>query len=231
MRLVIATCEVHYEGRLRADLPRGRRLLVLKADGSVAVHADDGAYKPLNWMVPPCTVTEEPGRWLVQGAKGERLEIRLYEVHLDVTHELGPEPGLAKDGVEVELQGHLAERPWVLEAGLELLAREYRTPLGPVDLLCRDASGGFVAVEVKRRGELASVEQLDRYLAALRTSDARLRPLRGLLAAERVAPNARRLCEARGMGWREVDLEALRRQPGRTPRLFDDLPEEATGGH
>jgi len=227
VRLVIATCEVRYEGRLRAHLPVGRRLLIVKADGSVAVHADGSAYKPLNWMAPPCRLREEPGRWVVNGARGEVLEIRLLEVHLDVQHELGPEPGLEKDGVEAELQARLAQQPGLIEPGLCLVARERATPFGPVDLLCRDAAGGFVAVEVKRRGDLASVEQLDRYLAALAASDARLRPLRGLLVAERVAPNARRLCQARGLGWREVAVPRVDDGPGVTPRLFEDLPDAA----
>ncbi len=219
MRLVIATCEVVYEGRLSARLPRAKRLLLVKADGSLSVHADDRAYKPLNWMSPPCTTEEGDGRWVVRNAKGETLTVTIEQVHLDVDHELGAEPGLEKDGVELELQALLADHPEAIEPGLALVTRERETGIGPVDLLCHAADGSFVAVEVKRRGEIDGVEQLTRYLEVL-AGDNRIRPLRGVLAAQRVTPQARRLAAGRGIGWVEVDIDRLRGLEPAIPTLF-----------
>lgn len=219
MRLVIATCEVVYEGRLSARLPRATRLLLVKADGSVSVHADDRAYKPLNWMSPPCTTERSDTRWVVRNARGETLTIEIEAVHLDVNHDLGTEPGLEKDGVELELQGLLADHPEAIEPGLAVVSRERQTGIGPVDLLCHGADGAFVAVEVKRRGEIDGVEQLTRYLELLGQDD-RLHPLRGVLAAQRVAPQARRLAASRGIGWVEVDYDRLRGLEPAVPTLF-----------
>lgn len=219
MRLLIATCSVAYEGRLTARLPEARRLVLMKADGSVSIHADGGAYKPLNWMSPPCTVETSPARWVVRNRRGEALTIDLVEVHADVAHDLGPEPGLAKDGVELELQALLAASPEALEPGLMLVARERETGIGPVDLLCYAADGTFVAVEVKRRGDIDGVEQLTRYLSFLR-QDGRLHPLRGMLVAQKIAPQARVLAESRGIACAEVDYDTLRGLQPTTPTLF-----------
>lgn len=220
MRLVIARCSVDYEGRLTAHLPEAVRLLMVKADGCVAVHADGGAYKPLNWMNSPNTLMELDGRWEVTNPKGERLTITLHEVLHEADHDLGEDPGLQKDGVEAHLQELLAERPWVLEEGMTLIRREYPTPLGPVDLLCSDSSGRKVAVEVKRRGELEGVEQLVRYLEQL-DLDPRLSPVRGMFVAQSIAPQARTLAERRGVDQLEVDYDELRRIESSRPRLFD----------
>lgn len=209
MRIVIARCTVDYAGRLSAHLPEATRLLMVKADGSVAVHADELAYKPLNWMSPPCTLAEEPGRWVITNGKGETLTITLAEVYTDLSHELGVDPGLRKDGVEADLQEILASRPELLGEGLRLVRREYPTDIGPVDLLCRDADGRAVAVEVKRRGEIDGVEQLSRYLERL-DRDGRLRPVRGILAAQQVKPQARVLATARGIDVVEIDYDAVR---------------------
>ncbi|MDA8269602.1 MAG: endonuclease NucS [Actinomycetota bacterium] len=219
MRLVIATCEVVYEGRLSARLPRAKRLLLVKADGSLSVHADDRAYKPLNWMSPPCTTEACPDRWVVRNAKGETLTVAIDEIHLDVAHDLGFEPGLEKDGAELELQGLLADHPEAVEPGLVLVARERETGIGPVDLLCQAPDGTFVAVEIKRRGEVDGVEQLTRYLELL-AGDNRLRPLRGVLAAQKVTQQARRLAAGRGIGWVEVDYDRLRGLEPAIPTLF-----------
>lgn len=209
MRLVIATCSVDYAGRLTAHLPTATRLLMVKADGSVSIHADDRAYKPLNWMSPPCRLTEEPGRWVVANPKGEQLVITIDEVHSDTRHDLGVDPGLQKDGVEAHLQELLAANCGVLGEGLRLVRREHPTDIGPVDLLCRDRDGTTVAVEIKRTGEIAGVEQLTRYLERLQRDPA-LRPVRGILAAQTVRPQARVLAESRGIAWVEVDYDALR---------------------
>ncbi len=209
MRLVIATCTVDYEGRLSAHLPSATRLLMVKADGSVSVHSDGKAYKPLNWMTEPCELSTEPGRWVVTNTKGETLTIALHEVQLDVEHELGHEPGLQKDGVEAHLQELLAANPSVLAKGLKLVMREYPTDIGPVDLLCRDAEGRVVAVEIKRRGEIDGVEQLARYVERL-DLDGRLRPVKGMLAAQRIKPQAQVLATARGIQCVEVDYDELR---------------------
>jgi endonuclease len=209
MRLVIATCSVDYAGRLSAHLPTATRLLMVKADGSVSVHADGGAYKPLNWMTPPCHLRTESDRWTVSNDKGETLTIHIQEVHADIERDLGLDPGLQKDGVEAHLQELLAANPQVLAAGLSLVRREYPTDIGPVDLLCRDPEGQVVAVEIKRRGEIDGVEQLSRYLERL-DLDGRLRPVRGILAAQQIKPQARVLAASRGIQCVEVDYEELK---------------------
>ena len=219
MRLVVADCTVDYAGRLTAHLPRATRLIMVKADGCVAIHADGGAYKPLNWMNAPNSLLEADGVWEVTNPKGERLIITLHEVLIDTNHDLGVDPGLQKDGVEAHLQILLADRPWVLEEGLALVRREYPTDIGPVDLLCTDASGRIVAVEVKRRGEIDGVEQLTRYLQRL-DLDSRLAPVRGILAAQSVTPQARTLGESRGIFVIEVDYDGLREIESRDLRLF-----------
>lgn len=220
MRLVVARCSVDYEGRLTAHLPEAVRLLMVKADGCVAVHADGGAYKPLNWMNAPNTLIEGGGRWEVTNPKGERLVIDLAEVLSDVSIEMGEDPGLQKDGVEAHLQELLAERPGAIEAGLTMVRREYPTPLGPVDLFCTDASGRAVAVEVKRRGEIDGVEQLARYVEQL-DLDSRLSPVRGILVAQSVSPQARTLAQGRGLAVIEVDYDELQQIESSRPRLFD----------
>lgn len=219
VRLVIARCSVDYTGRLSAHLPEAVRLLMVKADGCVAVHSDGGAYKPLNWMNAPNTLVEEPGCWTVTNPKGEQLVITITEVHADVVHALGTDPGLRKDGVEAHLQELLAGAPHVFGAGMVLVRREFPTDLGPVDLLCRDADGVAVAIEVKRRGEIDGVEQLARYVERL-DLDGTLRPVSGILAAQRVSPQARRLAEARGLRWIEVDYDELRGLQPDDLRLF-----------
>ena len=219
MRLVIATCSVDYEGRLSAHLPLATRLLLVKADGSISIHADDRAYKPLNWMNPPCSITEEPDRWIVTSTKGETLTITIDAVHADITHELGIDPGLQKEGVEAHLQALLAADPTVLGDGMVLVRREYPTDIGPVDLLCRDATGAAVAVEVKRSGDIDGVEQLARYLERL-DLDGRLRPVRGVFAAQRIKPQARVLAQARGIACVELDYDAMRGIESDTLTLF-----------
>ncbi len=219
MRLLIARCSVNYRGRLTAHLPSATRLIMVKADGCVAIHADGGAYKPLNWMNAPNTIIEEEDRWLVTNPKGEELDIRIEDTISDLQFELGVDPGLEKDGVEAHLQEVLASKPHVLEEGLRLIRREYQTDIGPVDLLCRSPAGDTVAVEIKRRGELDGVEQLTRYLDRL-ANDSRLHPLRGILAAVVIAPQAKVLAAARGIRCVEVDYEELRGVPSNNLRLF-----------
>lgn len=192
---------------------------MVKADGSVSIHADDRAYKPLNWMSPPCQLIESPDQWRVVNGKGEALVIALHEVFADVTHELGVDPGLQKDGVEAHLQALLADNPSALGETLELVRREYPTDIGPVDLLCRDSEGRCVAVEVKRCAEIAGVDQLTRYLERLEL-DPRLRPVRGILAAQEVKPQARVIAGARGIHCVVVDYDALRGLPSSTLTLF-----------
>ena len=209
MRLVIARCTVDYEGRLTAHLPEAVRLIMVKADGCVAVHADGGAYKPLNWMNAPNTLVEEEDRWVVTGAKGETLQITLHERIWEAVTELGTDPGLSKDGVEAHLQELLAANPSVLGEAYRLVRREYPTDLGPVDLLLRDEQGRAIAVEVKRRGEIDGVEQLTRYLQRL-DRDPLLRPVSGIFAAQQIKPQARVLAESRGIRCVEVDYDALR---------------------
>jgi RecB family endonuclease NucS len=209
MRLVIARCSVDYAGRLTAHLPMATRLLLVKADGSVSIHADGGAYKPLNWMTPPCSIVESDGEWVVANPKGETLTITIEAVLSDTSHELGVDPGLVKDGVEAHLQELLAADPCRIEAGLVLLRREHATDIGPVDLLCQDASGRTVAIEIKRRGEIDGVEQLARYLERIEL-DPTFRGVRGVFVAQVVKPQARVLAEARGIAWVEVDYDELR---------------------
>jgi endonuclease len=219
VRLVIARCQVDYAGRLTAHLPMATRLLLVKADGSVSVHSDDRAYKPLNWMSPPCWLTEEPGTWTVENKAGERLVITLDEVLHDAKHELGAEPGLVKDGVEAHLQALLAEHIATLGDGYSLIRREYPTAIGPVDILCRDAAGATVAVEIKRRGELDGVEQLTRYLDLL-NRDPLLAPVQGVLAAQQIRPQARTLAQDRGIRCVTLDYDALRGMDSDEFRLF-----------
>ena len=219
MRLVIARCSVDYAGRLTAHLPTATRLLVLKADGSVLVHSDAGGYKPLMWMTPPCTLREEPEQWTVVNKMGESLVITIEEVRSDTAADLGVDPGLVKDGVEAHLQRLLAEHCEVLGEGVRLVRREYPTDIGPVDLLCRDASGVSVAVEIKRRGEIDGVEQLARYLERL-DRDPLLRPVRGVFAAQEIKPQARVLAAARGIDCVVLDYDELRGFEPDVPRLF-----------
>ncbi|HET8604163.1 MAG TPA: endonuclease NucS [Marmoricola sp.] len=225
MRIVVARCQVDYAGRLTAHLPMATRVVMLKADGSVLVHSDGGSYKPLNWMTPPCTVREgttDEGvlEWTVCSPKSDdTLRILIEEVLHDSSHELGVDPGLQKDGVEKHLQELLAEHPGTLGEGLTLVRREYPTAIGPVDLMCRDADGRAVAVEIKRRGEIDGVEQLTRYLELL-NRDPKLRPVRGIFAAQEIRPQARVLAEDRGIGCAVVDYDALRGIDDPSQRLF-----------
>jgi RecB family endonuclease NucS len=221
---VIARCSVDYVGRLTAHLPMAPRLILQKADGSVSIHADDRAFKPLNWMNPPCTVREavdDDGTvWTVtHGKSGEKLVLRIAEVMHDSSHELGPDPGLQKDGVEAHLQELLAEHITTLGDGYTLIRREYPTAIGPVDILCRDGSGATVAVELKRRGDIDGVEQLTRYLELL-NRDPALKPVRGVFAAQEIKPQARVLAADRGIGCVTLDYDALRGIEPDTPRLF-----------
>ena len=219
MRLVIARCSVQYQGRLDAQLPEATRLVMVKADGCVAIHSDGGAYKPLNWMNAPNTLIEDAGSWTVTNPKGETLVITFHDVIHDSAHELGEDPGLVKDGVEAHLQELLAALPDVIVPGLTLVRREWPTSIGPVDLMCRDERGDYVAVEIKRRGEIDGVEQLARYLEVLRP-DTVLTNLRGIFVAQVIKPQARTIAESRGIECVEVDYDDLR---GRRPdelRLF-----------
>ena len=255
---MIARCQVDYTGRLTAHLPMATRLILIKSDGSVSIHADDRAYKPLNWMSPPCSLVEmgPPGLgrdsalsgeslsalWEVRGRDGDTLQIGLAEVFHDSSHELGVDPGLQKDGVEAHLQELLAEHPEALAPGLSLVRREHPTPIGPVDLLCRDAAGAYVAVEIKRRGEidgakhhltnarhwavevkriagLEAVEQLTRYVELL-NRDPQLAPVGGILAAQTIKPQARTLATDRGLQCVTVDYDALRGLEPSVPTLF-----------
>ncbi|WP_457030571.1 endonuclease NucS [Kitasatospora sp. P5_F3] len=209
MRLVIARCSVDYAGRLSAHLPSATRLILVKADGSVSVHADDRAYKPLNWMSPPCSLKQADGTWTVTNKAGEKLIITLEEVLHDSSHELGVDPGLVKDGVEAHLQELLADRMEVLGAGWALIRREYPTAIGPVDILCRDSDGATVAIEIKRRGEIDGVEQLTRYLELL-NRDPLLAPVKGVFAAQEIKPQARVLATDRGIGCVVLDYDELR---------------------
>lgn len=226
MRIVIATCTVDYSGRLSAHLPRAKRLLMVKADGSVLVHADGGSYKPLNWMSPPCSLRVDAGcdgevveRWTVQSSKmDDRLEIQVHELHFDHDHALGLDPGLVKDGVEAHLQQLLAEQVQVLGPGHTLIRREYPTAIGPVDLLVRSAVG-TVAIEVKRRGDIDGVEQLTRYLELL-NRDPLLSPVQGVLAAQEIRPQARVLAEDRGIRCLLLDYAAMKGVDDAQARLF-----------
>lgn len=223
MRLVIAQCTVDYIGRLTAHLPSARRLLLIKADGSVSVHADDRAYKPLNWMSPPCSLTENTTGtqpiWVVQNKAGEQLRITLEGIEHDSSHELGLDPGLVKDGVEAHLQALLAEHVELLGAGYTLVRREFMTAIGPVDLLCRDEQGRSVAVEIKRRGEIDGVEQLTRYLELL-NRDSLLAPVAGVFAAQQIKPQARTLASDRGIRCVTLDYDQMRGMDSDEYRLF-----------
>jgi RecB family endonuclease NucS len=219
MRLLVARCSATYEGRLSSTLSSAVRLLMVKADGCVAIHADVGAYKPVNWMNAPNTLVEGDGEWVVTNPKGERLVVTLEEVFEDVSYELDTDRGLTLDGVEKELQALLAEHPDQLEDGLMCVQREFRTDLGPVDLLCRDPGGRAVAVEVKRIGEIDGVEQLSRYLERMER-DPLLTPVRGIFAATTIKPQARVLAESRGITCAVVDLDRLRGAEDTNLRLF-----------
>jgi len=219
VRLVIARCSVDYAGRLAAHLPEATRLIMVKADGCVAIHSDGGAYKPLNWMNSPNRLVEGDTEWVVTNPKGERLTITLHEVLSDVSEPFGVDPGLQKDGVEAHLQELLAALPAVIEHGLTLVRREYPTAIGPVDLVCRDATGQVVAIEVKRRGDIDGVEQLVRYIERLRL-DSSLGDIRGVFVAQTIKPQARMLAEARGLRWVEVDYDELRGMAPTDLRLF-----------
>jgi hypothetical protein len=219
VRLVIARCQVNYVGRLTAHLPMAQRLLLVKADGSVSVHSDDRAYKPLNWMSPPCWLIDDGEIWTVQNKAGEKLVITMEEVMHDSAHELGAEPGLVKDGVEAHLQELLAEHITTLGDGWSLVRREYPTAIGPVDILCRDESGSTVAVEIKRRGEIDGVEQLTRYLELL-NRDPLLSPVRGIYAAQLIKPQAKTLAEDRGIRCVTLDYDTLRGIESDEFRLF-----------
>ena len=217
MRLVLARCTVDYVGRLTAHLPEAVRLLLVKADGSVSIHADDRAFKPLMWMSPPCTTQEVASVWTVTNKGGEQLVIAVDEVLHDSSHELGVDPGLVKDGVEKHLQALLAEQCHVLGAGWTLVQREYFTDIGPVDLLCRDAAGAHVLVEVKRHAEIDGVEQLTRYLQRVSTV---LGQVQGVLAAQSFKPQAKVLAADRGIVCVQLDYDALRGMQSATPTLF-----------
>ena len=215
MRLVIARCSVDYDGRLTAHLPSALRLLIVKADGSVLVHSDGGSYKPLNWMSPPCRLTEhpadddQPGKWTVTNKAGETLTITITETVSDTSADLGTDPGLVKDGVEAHLQELLAEQLHLLGDGWRLIRREYPTPIGPVDIMCRDDSGAHVAIEMKRHAGIDAVEQLTRYLELL-NRDPLLSPVQGVLAAQTIKLQARTLAEDRGIRCVVLDYDAMR---------------------
>jgi endonuclease len=221
VRLIVARCSVDYSGRLTARLPEALRLIMLKADGSVLVHADAGGYKPLNWMTPPTVVEEEGGRIVVRKRNGDdRLDIELVEVLSDVTHAMDFDAAqLEKDGVEAHLQVLLAEAPQWCGEGFRLVRREWPTDIGPVDLMCRDTDDGWIAVEIKRIGTIDAVEQLSRYLERIRLDPA-MADCRGVLAAQTVKPQARVLAEARGIDWVEVDLAELRGERAPALTLF-----------
>ena len=220
MRLVIARCSVDYVGRLDAHLPMADRLLIVKADGSVSVHADDRAYKPLNWMTPPCTLKEsaiedldgdDTGEvlWLVENPKGEQLRITIAEIHEEISYDMGEDPGLVKDGVEAHLQELLADQIDTLGDSYTLVRREYPTAIGPVDIMAKDENNKNVAIEVKRRGGIDGVEQLTRYLELL-NRDELLAPVSGVFAAQEIKPQARTLAEDRGIRCVVLDYQELR---------------------
>jgi RecB family endonuclease NucS len=219
VRLLVARCAVEYQGRLGARLAPATRLILFKADGSIAIHSDAKAYKPLNWMNPPCTIEEHDGVITARTPKGETLRIELFEVLHDTTVPLGDDPGLEKDGVEAELQALLAARVESLRADLQLIRREYPTDIGPVDLLCCDEAGRTIVIEVKRVGEIASVEQLLRYQERL-DRDARFAPTVGMLVAQSIKPQAKVFAESKGVAWVEVDLDELRGNDRDSLKLF-----------
>lgn len=219
MRLIVARCEVRYTGRLEALLPLALRLIMVKSDGSVLVHADHGSYKPSNWMTPPTVIEEQDGLIVVRkhaGATEDRLDIRIEEVLSDVEHDMGEAAALEKDGVEAHLQELLAEQPHWCGEGFRLVRREWATDIGPVDLMCRDEEDGWIAVEIKRVGTIDAVEQLTRYLERIRLDPA-MAGCRGVLAAQAIKPQARVLAESRGIACVEVDLAVLRGE--REPEL------------
>jgi RecB family endonuclease NucS len=209
VRLVVASCTVDYDGRLTAHLPEATRLIMVKADGCVAIHADGGAYKPLNWMNAPNRLIEDGAEWRVVSPKGETLIITIHEVFSDTNWDLGVDPGLIKDGVEAHLQELLANDPTSIAEGYRLVRREFPTDIGPVDLLCRDEDDGVVAIEVKRRGDIDGVEQLSRYLEFL-NQDPRLHPVRGVFVAQEIKPQAKVLASERSIECVEVDYDELR---------------------
>ena len=230
MRLVIARCSVDYVGRLDAHLPMADRLLIVKADGSVSVHADDRAYKPLNWMTPPCTLKEsaiedldgeDTGEvlWLVENPKGEQLRITIAEIHEEISYEMGEDPGLVKDGVEAHLQELLADQIDTLGERYTLVRREYPTAIGPVDIMAKDENNTNVAIAVKRRGGIDGVEQLTRYLELL-NRDELLAPVSGVFAAQEIKPQARTLAEDRGIRCVVLDYQELRGLESNELRLF-----------
>ena len=226
MRLIVARCEVRYRGRLNALLPEALRLIIVKADGSVLIHADAGGYKPLNWMTPPTVIEESPERIVVRkrgaGRRGPARDRRSREVLSDVTHDMGSpdeDAALTKDGVEAHLQELLAEQPGWCGEGLRLVRREWPTDIGPVDLMCRDSDDEWVAVEVKRVAGIEAVEQLTRYLERIRLDPA-FASCRGVLAAQTIKPQARVLAAARGIECVEVDLAVLRGEREPDLRLF-----------
>jgi RecB family endonuclease NucS len=219
VRIVIARCSVDYAGRLSAHLPLATRLIIIKADGSISVHSDAGSYKPLNWMSPPCRLAESATDWVVTGKAGETLTVRIEEIVSDTSFALGDDPGLVKDGVESHLQELLAVQLHLLGDGWRLIRREYPTAIGPVDLMCRDALGTSVAVEVKRRGEIDGVEQLTRYLDLL-NRDPLLAPVHGIFAAQEIKPQARVLAVDRGIRCVRLDYEAMRGTDDGELRLF-----------
>jgi endonuclease len=225
MRLIVARCEVHYSGRLTALLPHALRLIIVKADGSVLVHADAGGYKPLNWMTPPTVIEETAERMIVRkraGSSEDRLEIDIAEVLSDVSHDMGSpdeDAALSKDGVEAHLQELLAEQPEWCGEGLRLVRREWATDIGPVDLMCRDDEDCWVAVEIKRLAGIEAVEQLSRYLERIRCDPA-FASCRGVLAAQAIKPQARVLAQSRGIECVEVDLAVLRGEREPELKLF-----------
>jgi RecB family endonuclease NucS len=219
VRLVIAKCSVDYAGRLSAHLPLATRLIMVKADGSVLVHSDGGSYKPLNWMSPPCRLAESGSTWVVTGKSGETLTVHIEEVISDSSYPLGEDPGLVKDGVEAHLQELLAAQPQVFGEGWRLVRREFPTAIGPVDIMCRDALGVSVAIEVKRRGDIDGVEQLTRYLDLL-NRDPLLAPVQGVFAAQEIKPQARVLAQDRGIRCVTLDYDALRGLDDAALRLF-----------
>ena len=230
MRLVIARCSVDYVGRLDAHLPMADRLLIVKADGSVSVHADDRAYKPLNWMTPACTLKEsviedldgeDTGEvlWLVENPKGEQLRITIAEIHEEISYDMGEDPGLVKDGVEAHLQELLADQIDTLGERYTLVRREYPTAIGPVDIMAKDENNNNVAIEVKRRGGIDGVEQLTRYLELL-NRDELLAPVSGVFAAQEIKPQARTLAEDRGIRCVVLDYQELRGLESNELRLF-----------
>ncbi len=231
MRVLVANCSVDYSGRLDAHLPLAKRVVMFKADGSVLVHCDGGSYKPLNWMSPPCKIEEVPLSeedvqdaveqvlQVVSSKSDDRLILRIHEVIDNIEVDLGEDPGLIKDGVEAHLQKLLAEQVEVLGSGFSLVRREYPTPIGPVDLLVRDENNSYVAVEVKRRGEIDGVEQLTRYLELL-NRDPKLSPITGIFAAQEIRPQARTLAQDRGIRCVILDYQAMRGIDDSEGKLF-----------